>query len=75
MLNYRADGQVVASVLLHTDVFMIVVWVKNAVQPYVLSLYENGESEWRSGQYFADYPKALEAFVDRIPTERQKIGF
>lgn len=74
MLNYQGSGVVVASVLLHTNIFLIVVWNQGAVQPYVLARYENGSTERQSGLYFDDYPKVLDAFVEKLQVERKKIG-
>jgi len=74
MIDYRATGTLVASALLCADIHVIIAWTKDSPFPYVVSKYESGRHEWRSGTYFNTYAEALTKFTNMIICERERLG-
>jgi hypothetical protein len=72
--NWRPVIKLILKRIDHANIFLIIVWNHEAVQPYTISKYENESTEWQSGQYYANYPKALDAFLEKVKVERNKIG-
>ena len=63
-MDYQATGNLVGSVqCINKTRFIIIV---QRGQDYVVSRYQNGQSEWESGNYFKDSQKAFEKFVEMV---------